>query len=518
VSETVSAGLEPGLVIGSRFRIEEPLAAPGEPVGYSALDIEHQRPVVVLEVGSATAKLLAKGQELGHAHVANVLASVELDGKCFVVVEQVKGETLAQRLADIGSKAPVDAVRSALRVADGLSWLHEAGGAHGLVHPKNVILTPEGRDGPVLVLAPLPAGDASYRQPEWEPGDVPSEPDDSWGAAALLHDMLLGKPPIRTGYDSESALTEAGVLDPVLRLALFHALAKDLGVRNHDLRPLKRELARWFVEHAGEEPIAPGPHSTQPPPLPPSKRPSNLPRGGLAARAPAVSEPPKKKPSKLIMLASFGAAIGLIGGWTFSTLRGGPRVKVIEVQKALPQTSPAKKEIDLGDVPVNGQSETESTDKVGSCVAGYLPKGTFAKAPDMSWVCDESDPRTGGEKLRVAVINGGRGNTTDAMKIFARLGWYDMPAFAVVRAGCCENAKPLSLPPPSTGCTAMADALREIGSSVVASRSYEEPLRAYTAAIHCELNAGHGGALRHTARPAGGEDSAFGELVHAVQP
>jgi len=133
-------------------------------------------------------------------------------------------------------------------------------------------------------------------------------------------------------------------------------------------------------------------------------------------------------------------------------------------------------------------------------------------------VCDESDPRSGGEKLRVAVINGGRGNTTDAMKIFARLGWYDMPAFAVVRAGCCENAKPLSLPPPSAGCPDMADALREIGSSVVASRSYEEPLRGYTAAIHCELNAGHGGALRHTARPAGGEDSAFGELVHAVQP
>ena len=76
------------------------------------------------------------------------------------VVEQVKGETLAQRLADIGSKAPVDAVRSALRVADGLSWLHEAGGAHGLVHPKNVILTPEGRDGPVLVLAPKYAGRA----------------------------------------------------------------------------------------------------------------------------------------------------------------------------------------------------------------------------------------------------------------------------------------------------------------------------------------------------------------------
>ncbi len=163
--------------------------------------------------------------------------------------------------------------------------------------------------------------------------------------------------------------------------------------------------------------------------------------------------------------------------------------------------------------------KTASVDKIGSCVSGYLPKGTFEKAPDMSWVCEESDPRTGAEKLRVAVINGGKGNVTDAMKIFARIGWYDMAAFAVVRAGCCENAKALSLPPPSTGCTAMADSLREIGQlGGCVSRSYDESLKAYTAAIHCEMNAGKGGALRHAARPAGGEDGAFGELVHAVQP
>ena len=120
--------------------------------------------------------------------------------------------------------------------------------------------------------------------------------------------------------------------------------------------------------------------------------------------------------------------------------------------------------------------------------------------------------------LRVAVVAGAKGTTTDAMKIFARIGWYDMAAYAVVRAGCCESAKPLSLPPPSPSCTPMNEALQGIASAVVASRSYEEPLKAYTAAIHCELNAGKGGALRHPSRPMGGEDSAFSELVHAVQP
>ncbi len=91
------------------------------------------------------------------------------------------------------------------------------------------------------------------------------------------------------------------------------------------------------------------------------------------------------------MLASFGAAVGLIGGWTFSTMRK-PNVKVIEVQKPVAE-APPKKAIELSDVPVNGQSQGESVDKSGSCVGGYLPKGTFEGAPDMSWVCEERATR-----------------------------------------------------------------------------------------------------------------------------
>lgn len=514
----MSTGLEPGLVISSRYRIEERLAGEGEPVGYAAVDTNRQVPVVVLDVSAAYARGLAKAKDLGHTHLANVLETAEVNGKHAVVCEQVTGETLAQRLADVGTKAPVDAVRSALRVADALSTLHEAGGCHGSVHPINVILTPDGREGPVLAIAPLPAGDAAFRQPEWEAGDPPSEPDDSWAAAALLFLMLIGDPPPRTGFESESAVAEAGITDPALRMALYHGLARDLGARSHDLRPLKRELARWFVEHAGEEPIPPGTHhSTSPPPLPsgPVLRDS---RPAIPRRS-EPAPPSGKRPSKIVMLAAAGISAGLIGGWVFSHMRARPRVTVVEVQKPAPPEEP-KKAIDLGDVPVTGQSETASAsgDRTGSCVSGYMPKGTFDKAPDMSWVCDETDPRSGAEKLRVSVINGAKGATTDAMKIFARIGWYDMAAFSVVRAGCCENAKPLALPAPSKGCGAMDEALRDVGSAVVAARSYDDSLKKYTAAIHCEMNAGKGAILHHPSRPAGGEDSAFGELVHAVQP
>jgi len=516
----VSTGLEPGLLVSSRYRVEEPLDPSGEPQAYAATDTERQGAVVVLDVTATAARSLAKAKDLGHSHLANVIATAEISDKHVVVAERVEGETLAQRLKEVGRKLPVDAVRSALRVADALSSLHEAGGAHGAVHPVNVILTPEGRDGPVVAFGSVPAGDSAFRQPEWEPGDPPSEPDDSWATAALLFVMLVGEPPPRSGFESQSAVADAGVSDPALQVALYHGLARDLGARSHDLRPLKRELARWFVEHAGEEPIPPGPHSTQPPPLPPGMASAPPPaRASAAPRRSVPLSPPSKKPSMLVPLAAIGIAAGLIGGWTFSRMRK-PAVKVVEVQKPQAVVEEPKKAIDLSDIPVTASSQTvnANSDATGSCVAGYMPKGTFDKAPDMSWMCEEADPRIGAEKLRVGVINGAKGTTTDAMKIFARIGWYDMAAYAVVRAGCCENAKPLTLPPPSSGCSPMDEALRDIGSAVVASRSYDEPLKKYTAAIHCEMNAGKGGVLHHPNRPAGGEDSAFGELVHDVQP
>ena len=152
-------------------------------------------------------------------------------------------------------------------------------------------------------------------------------------------------------------------------------------------------------------------------------------------------------------------------------------------------------------------------------MVGYLPKNTFGSAPDFSGLCEMTDPRQGADKLRVAVVGSApkSAGATEAMKIFSRIGWYDMAAFAVVRAGCCPDAKPLELPEASRSCGDMAEALRSVGQEVVANHSPEEPLKKYTAAIQCELNVGRGPLFRKAERPASGEDSAFLELVKAIQ-
>lgn len=509
----------PGEVLESKYRVDAPIDGAVDAFAGSSVDGRHS--VIIFKASPEAAACVARGKGVDHMHLTPVLDVLELDGDKYVVAERFSGLTLAERLDAIGKKEPVDAVRYALRIADALSCLHEAGACHGSLHPRGILIQVEGHSPPLLGY--FPSNDTSFRSPDRGNEDPPSEADDAWAAAALLHHMLLGKVPPRAGYGSEAELLAAGVANPELAQALAHALSKDPDERSRDVRQLKRELARWFVEHAVEEPIAPGPHSSSPPPLPPSQRTLE---GTASSMAPSPRsrppvEPPKPGMRRVVPLAIAGIVVGLLGGWAWSHLRAKPEVVPVPEVASAPSSAPSDKPIDLGEVPVTGESEktVAATDKVSSCVIGYLPKNSFGSAPDFSGICEQADPRAGADKLRVAVVaSAPKGAApTDAQKIFGRIGWYDMAAFAVVRAGCCPDAKPLELPEPSGSCGNMAEALREVGQEVVANHSAEEPLKKYTAAIHCELSAGRGQLFRKAERPAGGEDSAFLELVKAAQ-
>jgi hypothetical protein len=121
----------------------------------------------------------------------------------------------------------------------------------------------------------------------------------------------------------------------------------------------------------------------------------------------------------------------------------------------------------------------------------------------------------GADKLHSAVVSSApKGAPTEAMKIFSRIGWYAMPAFAVVRAGCCPDAKPLALSEEHCG---MSAALTEVGAAAVAAEDIEAPLKKYTESIHCELNRGGAKMLRRAERPVGGEDTAFLELIKHLE-
>jgi len=317
--------------------------------------------------------------------------------------------------------------------------------------------------------------------------------------------MLTGSPPPSHGYASVEQIEEAGVSDAALRTALLHTLTSSRPDRQSDLRPLRRELARWFVEHAGEEPVVPSLKPTAPPPLPASTRPSNRPSAHPSTRPPAT--PAQKRKFGAFTIGAI--SVGVVAGIALTFLRP-KRVQLIAVPEKQ-EAPPAPSALELGEVPVTGENEVGLGNKLAVCMAGYLPKGTFTKAPDVEWLCSETDPRAGADKLHGIIVSAGpKAGASDAMKIFSRIGWYAMPAFAVVRAGCCPDAAPLSLP---EGHCDMDKKLRDVGDAVVSSHDVNEPLKAYTESIHCELNRGGAKMLRRSDRPVGGEDTAFLELV-----
>ena len=145
-----------------------------------------------------------------HAHLAKLIEIIEVEADRFwVVVEAPAGELLSERLRSIGKKHPVDAVRTALRVADALATLHDAGGAHGRLHPDTVLLKPESGPEP-LVLFGAP-GPREYWPPDYSVAEPPSVLTDTWATGALLFHMLTGATPPSMGIGSAEELISLGI-------------------------------------------------------------------------------------------------------------------------------------------------------------------------------------------------------------------------------------------------------------------------------------------------------------------
>ena len=174
--------------------------------------------------------------------------------------------------------------------------------------------------------------------------------------------------------------------------------------------------------------------------------------------------------------------------------------------------APSAKAVDLEAVPVMGSKETSN------CVAALLPKDAFKKTPDLEWVCKQGDPRDGASKLKVEVVKGAGGQVSDASKIFAKLGWYELAVYATVYAGCCAESKPLSLPDPAEGCGKMDKALQTLGVSVADGADSTEPLKAFGEVVACEAKANRANLFRQKGPPAASEAETFSEYVKAIQP
>jgi hypothetical protein len=517
----VDSKLASGVMLTDRYRVDKELPLADGSTAFLATDTTTNDEVLAFQVDADSATVLRKAVGVSHPHLAAVREALIADFGHVLIVDYVPGST-ADLFADGAPRLTrVDAVRFTLRLLDALLTLHNAGAAHGSLRPASVVIEPlSERPCPVLSHAPPAAG--PYQRPERGPGPASPE-DDVWAAAALLYRLVTGKDPAPTGVPSDAELKALGVDDSILPSALQHALSPDAASRMVDLKSLRRELARWLTEHAGEDVSHGSVSGGKPPPLPAGGPPVSVPTPSGAPAALTRSVPAKPAPPRRLKVAglAIGAvALGLGAAYLAFALRPAPKPTPAASAASEVAPLPAASSFSLGEVAVTGE-ETESAmsgDKLGSCVAAHLPKASFKKAPDFAWLCTEKDPRIGAERLRTAVVQGAAGGApTDAMRSFSQLGWYDMPTFAVLRTGCCSDAPALELPEPAKGCDAMAAALTDLGKAVIAGQNFDDALKKYGDVARCEATAKRSILFRKQGPPLPTEETAFRELVKHVR-
>jgi serine/threonine protein kinase len=252
------------LMIGDRYRLDEPLATGGMGTVYRAFDQNLGRPVAVKVLRSSLVsdptfierfrrEARAAGA-LTHAGVAKVFDYGERGGEPFIVMELVEGQNLAQRIAERGPLPWREACAIGAQVARALAAAHALGLVHRDVKPANILLDPSGfakvtdfgiaraDQATTLTRTGMVLGSANYVAPEQAQGITVGPAADQYSLGCVLFEAITGQPPYR-GANAVAIATQhvdAPVPNPRERLPdlpghvaalLARALAKNPGER-----------------------------------------------------------------------------------------------------------------------------------------------------------------------------------------------------------------------------------------------------------------------------------------------
>jgi serine/threonine-protein kinase len=245
-----------------------------------AHDVELDRPVALKRL----AENLARDEELrrrflrearlaarlSHPNVVRVFDVGEDDGRPFIAMEYVEGETLAELVARRGRLPAGEAAELGMQMCSGLAAAHAAGLVHRDVKPQNLLLRTDGvlklgdfgiavgHEGTRLTLAGTVLGTAGYLAPEQARGEQVTAAADIYAVGAVLYELLTGEPS-RTARSLAELGSEDGFAPPDLAAGapdappeLVAAVTGCLAFRPEDRPPAAATLARLLAPVASE--------------------------------------------------------------------------------------------------------------------------------------------------------------------------------------------------------------------------------------------------------------------------
>jgi serine/threonine-protein kinase len=265
--EEQPSGLEAGVVLDGRYRIERALGFGGMGAVYAAADVRLDKRVAVKVMArelTANPEALARFHRearvtsgLGHPHIVQVFDfSTTPTGEPFLVMEFLEGEDLDHRIRRLGQLSAGSVVHIVKQVASALAATHAKAIVHRDLKPGNIyLLEATGELDFVKVLdfgiskvctattqltrTAAVMGTPSYMSPEQAKGEVDEidESTDQWALACIAWECLSGERPF-VGENLPSVLfqvvhqapppfaPQVGV-GPEVEKVLLRALAKD---------------------------------------------------------------------------------------------------------------------------------------------------------------------------------------------------------------------------------------------------------------------------------------------------
>jgi serine/threonine-protein kinase len=244
-----------------RFKIERKLGEGGMGVVFAARDDRLGRTIAIKTLSapandeSAQKRVWREARaaaSVNHPNICQIYEVGEEDGRLFIAMELLEGESLAERLRR-GPMSPDQAVSIALSMLAALSALHARGIVHRDLKPSNVFLTVHGVklldfglarpqvDGSASIDAEVTRtgmvmGTPRYMAPEQAAGEGVDARTDLFAAGTILFEMLAGRPAFggrdlievlhATRYEQPPALTGSPAVSAVDRV-IRQAMAKE---------------------------------------------------------------------------------------------------------------------------------------------------------------------------------------------------------------------------------------------------------------------------------------------------
>ena len=199
----------------AHYRILSPLGSGGMGDVYLAEDQKLVRRVA-LKLPKGGGGLLREAQlaaRLDHPNICQVYETGEFEGRPYIAMQYVEGETLANRLSR-GRLTEAEAMTIALQAAEGLAEAHRLGVLHRDIKPANIMLGVRGQvkvmdfglalreavcatDASTTQTIDMPSGQISGTLPYMSPEQLRGEPldvrADIFSFGAVLYEMYTGR-------------------------------------------------------------------------------------------------------------------------------------------------------------------------------------------------------------------------------------------------------------------------------------------------------------------------------------